>query len=143
MRMFNVYGPGQDMSNLRQGMVSIFLAQALKDGKIIVKGSTERFRDLIYVDDVVECWLRASTRSEALGKTLNIGTGVRTTVGELLARICALVPGSSFTQQGGTPGDQSGIFADTTLLRSTLGIEKFTPVDAGLPRFVEWARKAG
>ena len=30
LRMFNVYGPGQDLSNLRQGMVSIFIAQALK-----------------------------------------------------------------------------------------------------------------
>ena len=31
MRMFNVYGPGQNMANLKQGMLSIYLAQALKD----------------------------------------------------------------------------------------------------------------
>ena len=45
MRMFNVYGPGQDLINLRQGMVSIFLAQALSRGHINVNGSIKRFRD--------------------------------------------------------------------------------------------------
>lgn len=141
MRMFNVYGPGQDMSNLRQGMVSIFLAQALRDGNIVVKGGIERFRDLIYIDDVVEAWFRAATRAEARGQVLNVGTGQRTTVGGLLQRICALVPGATFSTQGGTPGDQSGIYADTTRLRAVLGIEKFVPVDVGLPQFAAWARK--
>ena len=45
-RMFNVYGPGQDLSNMQQGMVSIFLSQALKNNSILVKGSLDRFRDL-------------------------------------------------------------------------------------------------
>jgi UDP-glucose 4-epimerase len=142
MRMFNVYGPGQDMSNLRQGMVSIFLAQALNGGRILVKGGTQRFRDLIYIDDVVEAWFRAATRATALGQVLNIGTGVRTTVGDLLARICAHVPGATFETQGGTPGDQSGIYADNTQLRRCLGIDHFVPFDSGLPRFVAWAREA-
>ena len=35
--MFNVYGPGQDLNNLKQGMVSIYLAQAIKSSKIIIK----------------------------------------------------------------------------------------------------------
>ena len=39
MRMFNVYGPGQNMLNLKQGMISIYLAQALTQKKIMVKGS--------------------------------------------------------------------------------------------------------
>jgi len=140
MRMFNVYGPGQDMSNLRQGMVSIYLAQALANGRIEVKGSLERFRDFVYIDDVVEAWYRAATSAAALGKALNIATGRKTTVGELLARICALVPGASHFTQGVTPGDQSGIYADVTSLGKTLGIERFTSLDEGLPKFVDWAR---
>ena len=55
--MFNVYGPGQDLSNLRQGMVSIFIAQALKKERVHVKGSLERFRDFIYIDDG-DSWYR-------------------------------------------------------------------------------------
>ena len=45
-RMFNVYGSGQNMKDLRQGMVSIYLSQALSSNKILVKGSLDRKRDL-------------------------------------------------------------------------------------------------
>lgn len=141
LRMFNVYGPGQDMNNLRQGMVSIYLAQALANGRIEVKGSVERFRDFIYIDDVVEAWLRAATYSSVVGQTLNVGTGVRTTVGELLERVCALVPGSSYYVQGATPGDQSGIYADVSVLRKCLNLDCLTQLDVGLRVFLDWARK--
>lgn len=142
LRMFNVYGPGQDLSNLRQGMVSIYLAQALATGRIEVKGSTDRFRDLIYIDDVVEAWFRAATYSVALGQTLNVATGIKTTVGTLLGKVCELVPGSSFFVRGETPGDQSGIFADVSTLEKTLGLTACTSLDAGLKQFVDWARKS-
>jgi UDP-glucose 4-epimerase len=139
MRMFNVYGPGQDMSNLRQGMVSIYLAQALDSGRIEVKGSTDRFRDFIFIDDVVDAWFRAATFPSAIGQTLNIGTGVRTTVGTLLQQVCELVPGSSYFVKGATPGDQSGIFSDLANLKACLGMNSFTPLDAGLKKFVDWS----
>ena len=142
LRMFNVYGPGQDLTNLRQGMVSIFLAQALATGKIEVKGSLDRFRDIIYIDDVVETWFRAASVSGAKGATINVGTGLKTTVGSLLERICNHVPGASFYVQGATPGDQSGIYADISALKNVLGIDSFTMLDEGLAKFVEWARSA-
>lgn len=142
MRMFNVYGPGQDMSNLRQGMASIYLAQALASGRIEVKGSVDRFRDFIFIDDVVEAWFRAALYPSARGKTLNVGTGVKTTVGALLEQVCQRVPGSDYFVHGATPGDQNGIFADTTSLRARLEIDSFTPLDAGMRKFVDWARSA-
>lgn len=141
MRMFNVYGPGQDMSNLRQGMVSIYLAQALANGRIEVKGGTNRFRDFIYIDDVVEIWWRAATYSAASNQTLNVGTGNRTTVGTLLEKVCARVAGSGFFTQGKTPGDQHGIYADVKNLEKVLGFTEFTRLDDGLDIFVAWARK--
>jgi UDP-glucose 4-epimerase len=142
LRMFNVYGPGQDLSNLRQGMVSIYLAQALLSGTIEVKGSTDRFRDFIYIDDVVEAWFQAAMNPAAVGATLNVATGIRTTVGDLLERICKLIPGSSFYIKGATPGDQTGIYADTTNLRERLGLTELTDLDTGLAEFVDWARKS-
>lgn len=139
LRMFNVYGPGQDMSNLRQGMVSIYLAQALNSGEIEVKGGTGRYRDFIYIDDVVETWIRAATCPEAENQTINVGTGVKTTVGVLLDRICAEVPGSRYFINAGTPGDQAGIRANNHELSRILGITDFTPLDVGLRAFVGWA----
>ncbi len=141
LRMFNVYGPGQDMNNLRQGMVSIYLAQALANRRIEVKGSVQRFRDFIYIDDVVEIWLRAAIYPSVLGRTLNVGTGVRTTVAALLENVCALVPGSHYYVQGATPGDQSGIYADVKGLNEYIQFDHFIPIGEGLQVFADWARK--
>lgn len=141
LRMFNVYGPRQNLSNLRQGMVSIFLAQALKNGKIQVKGSVDRFRDIIYIDDVVETWFRSTFEERAKGKTLNVGTGIKTTIGALLQKVCCLVPGSSYHIDGETPGDQNGIYSSNAALKSILDINAFTSLDEGLFKFFTWARE--
>lgn len=140
LRMFNVYGPGQDLRNLRQGMLSIYLAQALAGNKILVKGSVDRFRDFIYIDDVVEAWYRAAIYSDIRSPVLNVGTGIKTTVKNLLEKICLAIPGSSYVTQGGTPGDQSGIHADISLMGGCLDLVEFKPLDDGLIKFIEWAR---
>ena len=58
MRMFNVYGPGQDLDNLRQGMVSIYLAQAIKIGNIHIKvvsiGSGITFLSMMWLRHGIE-----------------------------------------------------------------------------------------
>lgn len=140
LRMFNVYGPGQDLSNLRQGMVSIYLAQALATGRVQVKGSLDRFRDFIHIDDVVEAWWQAAFRPEAAGRAINVGTGRRTTVGELLEAMRPHVPGMAWYVEGSTPGDQSGIYADARLIGEQLGMTRFVPLSEGLAGFVAWAR---
>ena len=141
LRMFNVYGPGQDLRNLRQGMVSIYLAQALTSGKIEVRGSLDRFRDFIFIEDVVEAWWRAATTTDAANQVLNVGTGQRTSVRELLEQLCQLAQATYFVQ-GATPGDQMGIYASTERLRSMLGLGRLTKLESGLPRFVDWARRS-
>jgi UDP-glucose 4-epimerase len=136
MRMFNVYGPGQDMANLRQGMLSIYLAQALANKHIEVKGSWRRYRDFVFIDDVVEAWARAVQRDEPLNQTINIGTGVRTEVGQLLKLIQAIVPGTSLKFVDSTLGDQFGIYADTSRMAQLLELSTTIPLQDGLRRFV-------
>ena len=140
LRMFNVYGPGQDMANLRQGMVSIYLAQALTNKHIVVKGSLERFRDFIYIDDVVEAWFRAATFVGVGGNTINIGTGVRTTVAQVLEAVKANVVGTTVEVTDPTPGDQNGIFADTTRMRALLGMSDFVQLADGVKRFSDFVK---
>jgi len=139
-RMFNVYGPGQDLSNLRQGMVSIYLAQALRGDTILVKGSNQRFRDFIYIDDVVGVWCDAITNANAVNKTYNLGTGVRVSVEELLSQININLPGANVVYDSGTPGDQSGIFPDVTLLKRHYKISEFISLKDGIVRFCNWAK---
>ena len=87
LRLFNVYGPGQNLDNLRQGMLSIYLAQMIRNKKIIVKGSLDRFRDFIYIDDVVKSFLLCLDNPKTIGGIFNIGTGVKTTVNDLLKKL--------------------------------------------------------
>ena len=135
-RMFNVYGPGQDMTNLRQGMISIYVAQALANNHIVVKGSFDRFRDFVYIDDVVDAWELASRQTITGAHVVNLGTGVRTTVRDVLDMIVAAIPGVTIEQSDPTPGDQTGIYCDNSRLASVLGKRDFVTLGDGLQRFV-------
>lgn len=141
LRMFNVYGPGQDMDNLRQGMVSIYLSQALHNKKIHVKGSLERYRDFIYIDDVVEAWYRAMINDNASNLILNLGTGRKTTVQELLNVMKIQLPDISWFSEGSTPGDQIGIVAETTALLKMLQMREFVSLEEGMRKFIPWAKE--
>jgi UDP-glucose 4-epimerase len=140
LRLFNVYGPGQNMENLRQGMVSIYLAQALQNRHIHVKGSADRFRDLVYIDDVVDAFLQAARQPLGEHHIFNIGTGVKTTVGALVQKICAALP---FTTEviysGSTPGDMFGIYADCRRANDELGWQARWSLESGLNKMIEWA----
>lgn len=140
IRMFNVYGPGQDLSNLRQGMVSIFVQHALASGRVHVKGALDRYRDIIFIDDVADAWCRLLAVPLDGHVAVNLGTGRRTTVGELLEAIVANIPGTTYYTEGATPGDQHGIYADVTRLRQLTGKDRFVSLADGLRRFVDWAR---
>ena len=115
-RMFNVYGPGQNLDNMRQGMVSIYLAYILKNEPIVVKGSKNRFRDFIFVDDVVNAWMCAIDNPHTFDKNYNIATGKKTQVFQLIENLLTVFgkdPKTYPVQFGeSTPGDQTGIFAD-------------------------------
>jgi UDP-glucose 4-epimerase len=141
LRMFNVYGPGQDLSNLRQGMVSIYLSQALKSGNIQVKGSLNRYRDFIHVSDVVDCWYKAASDTNVRNIAINIGTGKRTTVESLLNKICSHIPNSQYFVTESTPGDQNGIYANNEQLKNLLGKDHFIDIDNGFADFSNWAIK--
>lgn len=136
LRMFSVYGPGQDLSNLRQGMVSIFLKFAMDREPIPVKGSLKRYRDFIYIDDVVDVWLRAIHNEATINQIFNLGTGVRTTLENLLGTMKEFIPGTAWSEIAGTPGDQFGVYADTEKLRTVFGIDNFQKLNSGLKNFI-------
>jgi UDP-glucose 4-epimerase len=141
LRFFNVYGPGQNMSNLRQGMVSIFLAQAINSRTVKVKGSKDRFRDFIYIDDVIDSLrLFLVDHQQTPYECYNICTGVRTTVEELIGRLEANLPFDiTVTFEGSTLGDQFGIIGVPWKIEKAQGWKAKTDLDQGIRRFVLWA----
>lgn len=140
LRLFSVYGPGQDLGNLRQGMVSIYLAYLLRHPEVPVTGTFERVRDFIYIDDVVQVWLAMIDRPETPSAVYNVGTGQGTTVRELLdalrQRVNRRVP---IIQGKTTVDDQAQLWADITRIRAEIGWGPTTPLATGLDRMVAWA----
>ena len=118
-RMFNVYGPNQNLENIRQGMLSIYISYILKNEPILVKGGKDRFRDFIFIDDVVEAWMEALDNPHTYGKTYNLGTGIKTRVEDVIngLRNAFAKPDYPVIYQEGIPGDQFGLYADITLLK--------------------------
>jgi UDP-glucose 4-epimerase len=143
LRMFNVYGPGQNMANLRQGMASIYLAYMLKGETVPVTGSLERFRDFVYIDDVIDAWMTVLTHPALPSSVYNLGSGAPVTVRQLLAgltKACGLSADYPVEEKPGPPGDQFGLFANSEKAAREFGWRSRTPLDVGLRKMVEWAR---
>lgn len=139
-RMFNVYGPGQDLDRRDQGMVSIFLAQAMLDGSFFVKGSLERVRDFIYIDDVVEAWLRSLQIEVGGHEVFNLGTGMATSVSGLLSSICKVAGEIQLDLGASTPGDQDFVVADTGKFKLVFGNWEPISLDEGVSKFANYIR---
>ncbi len=144
LRLFNVYGPGQNMENLRQGMVSIYMAYILKKQEILVKGSGRRYRDFVYIDDVIDAYMKCLDNSITFGKSYNVAFGLKTYVQDLLeAELEAFGEGPlayPIKYSDSTPGDTFGIFADINAIRKDTGWEPKINLLEGLKRMVQWAR---
>ena len=118
LRLFNIYGPGQDLKNLNQGMFSIYLAQALKSNKINVTGSLQRYRDFVYIDDTIKAMLINPKNKK--NWIMNVGTGKKTKVSEVISLIkyylknkkIKILQNKSFFE------DTWGSYADNLILKS-------------------------
>jgi UDP-glucose 4-epimerase len=142
-RFFNVYGRGQNIANLHQGMVSIYLAYLLDGVPVLVTGSLDRFRDFVHVADVVDVLMGALAKSPAGFNVFNIGTGTKTTVRELLALLIGamkLPTDHPIDERAGSPGDVFGSVADIGRARKLLGWQPRVRLDDGLADMVAWAR---
>jgi len=145
LRLFNVYGPGQNLDNLRQGMVSIFMSFVAHNKEITVKGSRDRFRDFVYIDDVINALIAVVNDPKASGEIYNIGTGKKTTVEELLENIIEAfgheIKTYPINYTKGTPGDQFGIYSDSSKINKKLGWGSKIELKEGIYKMADWAKK--
>lgn len=84
LRIFNAYGPGQRIPPSHPPIIPSYLKQALTNSSIIIHGSGKQTRDYIYVDDVVNAMVTAATADGVDQEVINIGSGVETSVLELV-----------------------------------------------------------
>lgn len=143
LRYQNVFGPGQSLKNPYTGILSIFSQQLLQDKPINVFEDGRPTRDFIYIDDIAEFNCRAGEKELSGCHVLNVGTGERQTLLDVvgaLAKAYDRTPDYRISGQFRL-GDIRHAAADTTHLRRTLGDHAFVSFAEGIARFANWVQR--
>jgi UDP-glucose 4-epimerase len=144
-RIFNAYGPGQNLPPSHPPVVPRFLQQALRGGSLVIFGGGAQTRDFVYVDDVVDALMAAATASDVDRRTINIGSGQETSVNELAALVAKAVGREvEILHSPAESGGVSHLRADISLARRLLDHDPQVDLKQGLrytlerdPRFMD------
>lgn len=133
LRVFNAYGPGQHIPPVHAPVIPSMLRQAYQHGTIVIHGDGSQTRDYVYVDDVVNAIVAASTAPDVNQAIINIGSGRETSVRELVKLVMAATGGEPeiVYNQRNDPGPDR-MCADLTRAHQMLNYEPLTPLETGL-----------
>jgi nucleoside-diphosphate-sugar epimerase len=142
IRYFNVFGPRQDPGSPYSGVISLFSTALLEGRRPTIYGDGEQTRDFTYIANVVDGVLRACEARNAAGQVINVATGDRVSLNELLGLLNRLV-GTQLeaVYQDPRAGDVKDSLADITKARTLLGYSPLVGLEEGLRRTLEWCRK--
>ncbi len=140
-RYFNVFGPRQDPGSPYSGVISLFSTAILEGRQPIIYGDGEQTRDFTYVANVVDGVLRACEAPKAAGEVMNVATGGRISLNELL-RVMNAICGTKAEPIYKEPrsGDVRHSQADISKATELLGYHPIVPFEEGLRRTLDWCR---
>jgi UDP-glucose 4-epimerase len=143
LALANVYGPRQNPHG-EAGVVAIFANKLLDREQPLIFGDGSQTRDFVYVDDVVDGFVRAVEKGGGL--TMNIGTSVETSVQDLYDLMAKLTGYREPAQYApARTGELERSAVDTGRAGMQLGWKPFTSIEEGLARTLEHfkAQRAG
>jgi len=138
LRPFNTFGPRQSA----RAILPTIIRQALKGSEIRL-GSLTPIRDMNYVGDTVDGFIRIALSDAALGSVVNIGSGRGLTVGEMVDGVSKAL-GKKITvlqdpDRVRPPSSEvEALIADATLAHELFGWSSVTPFEEGLQRTIDW-----
>jgi dTDP-glucose 4,6-dehydratase len=138
IRPFNAYGPRQSA----RAIVPTIVTQALAGSEIRL-GNLSPTRDLTFVEDTVDAFVRLADSPDAVGQVVNVGTGREISVGELAALVLRLVgrelPIVTEGERTRPKGSEvERLCADASRARSIMGWEPQRTLEAGLGETISW-----
>ncbi|MGH9088958.1 MAG: NAD-dependent epimerase/dehydratase family protein [Acidimicrobiales bacterium] len=139
LALANVYGPRQDPHG-EAGVVAIFAQRLVAGEPVTIYGNGEQTRDYVYVDDVVDAFVRAASRGGGL--ICNVGTGRETSVNELY-RVMATSAGADSAAQHvpPRPGELQRSALDATRAAVHLGWRPATELINGTRAVLDHVRR--
>jgi UDP-glucose 4-epimerase len=143
-RLYTTYGSGQNLDNLDQGLLSIYLAYLVKKVPIVVKGDLSRKRDIVHVNDVVDAIVASMDRPQSHRQTYNLCTGTSLSIREILDELIRRMGENRdypVEVQGATQGDPPVTYGSYEKAKRDLGFQpKIQPLD-GIRLTIEGLRR--
>ena len=143
LRYQNVYGPGQSLRNPYTGIISIFSTRILNNNHINIFEDGKESRDFIFIDDVVDATVLAIEDTKLQSCSLNVGSGVSTTVQEVAESLKTLFNSKVDIKITGNfrLGDIRHNRADISKIKKILGFSPKVSFESGLKQYVDWVKK--
>ena len=140
LRYFNVFGPRQDPGSQYSGVVSRFISVLLNNQQPVIYGDGEQSRDFTYIDNVIDANLRAASVTSGFGSVVNVATGQRITLNQLLEELKAIVGKPEVKADYHEPrvGDVRHSLADISRARELLGYQPLVSLREGLQQTIDW-----
>lgn len=133
LRIFNAYGPGQQMPPTHPPVIPYFLKQAHSNSTLVVHGDGNQTRDYIFIDDVISGLITAGNVKNINRLTINLGCGREVSVRELthlIAEITGKNPEIIYNIRN--EGGPNRMCADLSLAREKLNFYPKIPLEIGL-----------
>jgi dTDP-L-rhamnose 4-epimerase len=144
LRLFNVYGPGQALSNPYTGVLAIFASRLLNGQKPMIFEDGEQRRDFVYVGDVARAFADALEMPQANGEIFNIGSGNDRSVTEVAQELARAMGKNSIDPEivgKSRIGDIRHCFCDGSKAAEKLGFRATQDFGEGLAELAEWVAK--
>ena len=144
LRLFNVFGAGQALSNPYTGVLANFAARLAKGERPTVFEDGAQRRDFVHVEDVARAFRLAWETPEAAGEVFNIGSGRAWTIAEVAEILAAEMGRPDLGPEilgRARAGDIRNCFADISKARRMLGFAPERRLDTALGPFVDWVRQ--
>ena len=140
LRFFNVYGPGQALSNPYTGVAAIFSSRLLNGKPPVIFEDGHQTRDFIHVDDIVEGIVLALDSDRASGEAINLSTGRPSSVSDVAAALGAGLGVSLPPEFPGRyrAGDIRHCIGDSTRAAELLGFRPTISLEDGMAKLVQW-----
>jgi nucleoside-diphosphate-sugar epimerase len=140
-RYFNVFGPRQDPGSPYSGVISLFATALLEGRQPTIYGDGGQTRDFTYVANVVDGVLRACEAPNAAGEVINVATGGRISLNDLV-RVMNGIVGTELepVYKNERAGDVRDSQADITKAHTLLGYTPIVSLEEGLKRTLAWCR---
>ncbi len=144
LRLFNVYGPGQALSNPYTGVLAIFASRLHNRQRPMVFEDGEQRRDFVHVEDVARAFLLALEHPDAPGQVFNIGSGRDVSIVGVADALAGAMGVAHLTPEimgKARTGDIRHCFADISLARDVLGFQPRRGFADSLGELAHWVRE--